>query len=274
MCSIALYLSKFLIVFMSFYRRFKSLENRVVEIHNMVTDILATVQRQKPLPNSFPSYSDANHASPSYSDTSPSLSAATAASNMMDTSQQHSPVEPYNRSISASIPNNSNYRQHSQSVHPMSPQQKTPISHDNRLLPSNSAYVGTGRQSLPLPRILTLQESNASRPGPSSVASMRYHIDEESPTLPQPDKRLADFASGHVSQGKIPSSNITSSSTSDAEDDNSNIGELPKKGMLAPWKVLRGLAEVASEMAAQACIIIYVIKNIRSPCITGKCIKL
>jgi hypothetical protein len=45
------------------------------------------------------------------------------------------------------------------------------------------------------------------------------------------------------------SSNVTSSNTSDVEDDDN--GELPSKGLVAPWEVLRGLADVAAERAAQ-----------------------
>ncbi|KAL0578601.1 hypothetical protein V5O48_003392 [Marasmius crinis-equi] len=43
------------------------------------------------------------------------------------------------------------------------------------------------------------------------------------------------------------SSNVTSAASSDDEDEDS--GELPASGLVAPWEVLRGLADVASERA-------------------------
>lgn len=45
-----------------------------------------------------------------------------------------------------------------------------------------------------------------------------------------------------------PSSNVTSADSSDVEDEN---GELPASGLVAPWEVLRGLADVAIERAAK-----------------------
>lgn len=45
-----------------------------------------------------------------------------------------------------------------------------------------------------------------------------------------------------------PSSNATSADSTDIEDDN---GELPASGLVAPWEVLRGLADVAIERAAK-----------------------
>ncbi|KIJ68212.1 hypothetical protein HYDPIDRAFT_106363 [Hydnomerulius pinastri MD-312] len=46
-----------------------------------------------------------------------------------------------------------------------------------------------------------------------------------------------------------PSSNVTSADSSDVEDDDN--GELPASGLVAPWEVLRGLADVAIERAAK-----------------------
>jgi hypothetical protein len=45
------------------------------------------------------------------------------------------------------------------------------------------------------------------------------------------------------------SSNVTSANSSDIDDDES--GELPASGLVAPWEVLRGLADVASQRAAK-----------------------
>ncbi|KDQ63379.1 hypothetical protein JAAARDRAFT_188957 [Jaapia argillacea MUCL 33604] len=46
----------------------------------------------------------------------------------------------------------------------------------------------------------------------------------------------------------VPSSNVTSADSTDAEDEE---GELPTSGLVAPWEVLRGLANVAVEQAAK-----------------------
>ncbi|KAF9229106.1 hypothetical protein BS17DRAFT_771032 [Gyrodon lividus] len=46
-----------------------------------------------------------------------------------------------------------------------------------------------------------------------------------------------------------PSSNVTSADSSDVEDEDN--GELPASGLVAPWEVLRGLADVAIERAAK-----------------------
>ena len=46
-----------------------------------------------------------------------------------------------------------------------------------------------------------------------------------------------------------PSSNVTSADSSDLDDEEN--GELPAQGLLAPWEVLRGLADVATERAAK-----------------------
>jgi hypothetical protein len=46
-----------------------------------------------------------------------------------------------------------------------------------------------------------------------------------------------------------PSSNVTSADSSDIDDDDG--GELPASGLVAPWEVLRGLADVAIEREAK-----------------------
>jgi hypothetical protein len=46
-----------------------------------------------------------------------------------------------------------------------------------------------------------------------------------------------------------PSSNVTSADSSELEDEDN--GDLPASGLVAPWEVLRGLADVAIERAAK-----------------------
>lgn len=49
------------------------------------------------------------------------------------------------------------------------------------------------------------------------------------------------------------SSNVTSADSSDVDDEEN--GELPASGLVAPWEVLRGLADVAIERANKVCMI-------------------
>ena len=49
------------------------------------------------------------------------------------------------------------------------------------------------------------------------------------------------------------SSNVTSANSSDIDDEDNR--ELPALGLVAPWEVLHGLADVAIERAAKVCII-------------------
>ena len=57
-----------------------------------------------------------------------------------------------------------------------------------------------------------------------------------------------------------PSSNVTSADSSDLEDEDN--GELPAQGLVAPWEVLRGLADVVSERAAKVRrLLIYLFYN-------------
>lgn len=48
------------------------------------------------------------------------------------------------------------------------------------------------------------------------------------------------------------SSNVTSANSSDLDDEEN--GELPASGLVAPWEVLRGLADVAIERAAKVSV--------------------
>jgi hypothetical protein len=80
----------------------------------------------------------------------------------------------------------------------------------------------------------------ASQPG--NVPSVRYQTGDQR----GPNKQTAV---GGVKRPAPPSSNVTSADSSDLEDDEN--GELPASGLVAPWEVLRGLADVAIERAAK-----------------------
>lgn len=64
----------------------------------------------------------------------------------------------------------------------------------------------------------------------------------------QPRSMPRNLASGSKRQAPI-SSNVTSADSSDLDDEEN--GELPASGLVAPWEVLRGLADVAIERAAK-----------------------
>lgn len=75
----------------------------------------------------------------------------------------------------------------------------------------------------------------------SNVSSVRYQSSE-------PGFQRSKHLSG--SKRNAPSSsNVTSADSSDFDDDDG--GDLPVSGLVAPWEVLRGLADVAIERAAK-----------------------
>lgn len=76
----------------------------------------------------------------------------------------------------------------------------------------------------------------------SNVSSVRYQSSEPG------FQRSSKHSSG--SKRNAPSSsNVTSADSSDFDDDDG--GDLPVSGLVAPWEVLRGLADVAIERAAK-----------------------
>lgn len=135
--------------------------------------------------------------------------------------------------------------------------------HPPHLPPPNGAYptptgmmYPPGPQGPVLPPISTFQDLGRQPSAAANVSSVRYHPGDTSITSPR--QRAAKLASVHNSGRRSPkrkaanSSNVTSTNTSDYEDEDN--GELPSKGLVAPWEVLRGLADVAAERAAQVCI--------------------
>ena len=95
---------------------------------------------------------------------------------------------------------------------------------------SQGHYNNQGQHGTTLPPFSAIDSMGPPRSHPTNVSSMRYH------SAPSNSKRPA------------PSSNVTSADSTDAEEDD---GELPASGLVAPWEVLRGLADVAIERAAQ-----------------------
>lgn len=124
------------------------------------------------------------------------------------------------------------------------------------LPPPNGNYSSTGySQSTQGPTLPPISSFQDIRHPPANLSSVRYHNDGH----PSPRIGIRHLPSQQPSPGhrspkrKQPgSSNVTSSNTSDYEDEDN--GDLPSKGLVAPWEVLRGLADVAAERAAQVSI--------------------
>lgn len=115
--------------------------------------------------------------------------------------------------------------------------------HPPQLPPSNSfsassqMYNASGNSQAPiLPPFSSLQSGGSSQ---SNMSSMRYSSHKDSgPSSASGSKRTAP-----------PSSNVTSADSTDNEDDDD--GELPASGLVAPWEVLRNLANVAIQREAK-----------------------
>ncbi|KAI0778385.1 hypothetical protein BD413DRAFT_466315 [Trametes elegans] len=116
--------------------------------------------------------------------------------------------------------------------------------------PPNVAYNnGAAVQQHPgahgpsLPPFSSIESMGPPRSQPTNVSSMRYNAADNGrqPGRPQ------DASSG-TKRGLPPPSAATSADSSDAEEEG---GELPASGLVAPWEVLRGLADVAIERAAK-----------------------
>lgn len=211
-------------------------------------------------PTTSPMMVDAGHtiphnAVPSESSSSSTFQAQNTLPPMISPSQSRHPSRP-----AASLP----YR--SPSTSSAGGQRPPNEMHPPQLPPPNGAYPNSastiyppGAQGTTLPPISSFQDISGRQVPPSNVSSVRYHHPGEGSITSPRQHALKPTSSLHVSSGhRSPkrkaagSSNVTSSNNSDFEDDDN--GELPSKGLVAPWEVLRGLADVAAERAAQVCI--------------------
>ena len=112
----------------------------------------------------------------------------------------------------------------------------------------NSIYQGPN-QGTTLPPISSFPDINSRQLAQSNVSSVRYQSGDAVPGSPrQHTSKAAGYRSPKRKAITASSNNTSSNNTEDEEDDN---GELPSRGLLAPWEVLRGLAEVAAERSAR-----------------------
>ncbi|KAI0375206.1 hypothetical protein BV20DRAFT_1009380 [Pilatotrama ljubarskyi] len=94
-----------------------------------------------------------------------------------------------------------------------------------------------------LPPFSSIESMGPPRSQPTNVSSMRYNAADNGRQQGRPQE-----ASSGTKRGLPPPSAATSADSSDAEEEG---GELPASGLVAPWEVLRGLADVAIERAAK-----------------------
>ncbi|OBZ79930.1 Transcriptional activator of proteases prtT [Grifola frondosa] len=115
----------------------------------------------------------------------------------------------------------------------------------------NAAAPGhnqSGQHSTTLPPFSSIESMGPPRSQPTNVSSMRYNAaDGQSSRQHQRPPNGPEAASGSK-RAAPPSSTVTSADSSEVEEDD---GELPASGLVAPWEVLRGLADVAIERAAK-----------------------
>jgi hypothetical protein len=114
------------------------------------------------------------------------------------------------------------------------------------------AYHTGNSQGPVLPPFSSIQTMGGTGMQQGSISSIRYHPTDNGISQRQQYPKHHNTSSASSSKRHAPvSSNVTSANSSDLEDDDD--GELPASGLVAPWEVLRGLADVAIERAAKAC---------------------
>lgn len=115
-----------------------------------------------------------------------------------------------------------------------------PSAHSSTMYSQQGSGI-PGAHGTTLPPFSSLESMGPPRSQPSNVSSMRFHpADRQRANGPE--------AASGSKRPFPPSSTVTSADSTDAEEDD---GELPASGLVAPWEVLRGLADVAIERAAQ-----------------------
>ncbi|KIP12047.1 hypothetical protein PHLGIDRAFT_27644 [Phlebiopsis gigantea 11061_1 CR5-6] len=243
--------------------RIRSLESHVADIRqtqnviqNTLAEIAAHLRGGSHFAARSPSVYPPNfaHQSPSvHSVGSPNMSTPTVGPHppqlMVDT--VHTPT-PGGSSLTPSHMMN---RQHRDSI--SSTYQSPPLSATGHRVPGtvppqalpNHVY---GQQGQPgphgttLPPFSSIETMGPPRGQPSNISSMRYHSAD--PSRQQSRGTNGPEAASGSKRAHPTSSNVTSADSTDAEEEE---GELPASGLVAPWEVLRSLADVAIERAAQ-----------------------
>jgi hypothetical protein len=118
---------------------------------------------------------------------------------------------------------------------------------------SNAYQPITSQYNMPpgvhptLPPLSRMEQAGPPRPPPDNLSSVRHHHTDGG--HPRHYDKQPNVLSGPIAGKRpFPTSTETSADTSDEEEDG---GELPASGLVAPWEVLRGLADVAIQRAAK-----------------------
>lgn len=118
---------------------------------------------------------------------------------------------------------------------------------------SNAYQPITSQYNMPpgvhptLPPLSRMEQAGPPRPPPDNLSSVRHqHSDGGHPR--HYDKQPNVLSGSIAGKRPFPASTETSADSSDEEEDG---GELPASGLVAPWEVLRGLADVAIQRAAK-----------------------
>ncbi|KAI0639613.1 hypothetical protein C8Q77DRAFT_1082056 [Trametes polyzona] len=231
--------------------RIRSLESHVADIRatqtaiqNTLLEIVshlrggggASVPITSRSPSTYPPF--AHHSPGAQSLGSPAVSTPSTATSTLTSSH--------------AMPNAAVQRPHREPHPPMYPPPSVPQNHrpagpgdmhtqGPNIMYNNGQHPGAHGPSLP--PFSSIESMGPPRSQPTNVSSMRYNAADNG----RQQGRLQEGASG-TKRGLPPPSAANSADSSDAEEEN---GELPASGLVAPWEVLRGLADVAIERAAK-----------------------
>nr|BCB28855.1 Zn(2)-C6 fungal-type domain-containing protein [Mycoleptodonoides aitchisonii] len=244
--------------------RIRSLESHVADIRhtqtaiqNTLLEIATHLRGGAPLHHSrSPTYPPFTHQSPS-SLGSPGVSTPSTAAHppslMVDTAHSGQITVPGNNHA---IMNPSAHRQHRDQLSGTftSPPQSAghrpagpgDLHHAPMYNTNTPVHIQNGPHGTTLPPFSSIESMGPPRTQPTNVSSVRYNSGDTTRHHARPSSG-PEAASGSK-RGAPASSTVTSADSTDAEEDD---GELPASGLVAPWEVLRGLADVAIERAAK-----------------------
>lgn len=98
-----------------------------------------------------------------------------------------------------------------------------------------------------LPPLSRMEQAGPPRPPPDNLSSVRHQHTDGGHSRHY-DKQSSVLSGSMAGKRPFPVSTETSPDSSDEEEDG---GELPASGLVAPWEVLRGLADVAIQREAK-----------------------
>jgi len=147
----------------------------------------------------------------------------------------------------ASLPNSTYQGSSAQPADDLRPTQLPPLYYPQSAQNYNIHNQGT--QGPVLPPFSSIQTMGPPVSQHSNISSVRYQSSDSGY-----QRSSGRYPPSGSKRHAPPSSNVTSADSSDFDDDDG--GELPASGLVAPWEVLRGLADVAIERAAKVSILV------------------